>query len=91
MTKLLKLKNKPFWIVTAIILLIGITIYSQTRMPREGFQTVTMYNWVGMLWHGSLSDISGIIQQLGSVLDASNGEIIWQNGNSKPSSTDAKL
>jgi hypothetical protein len=88
-SKLLKLKNKPFWIVTAIILLIGVTFYSQTQRPKEGFET--MYNYVGDLYYGTLSDISGVTGVFSSILDASSGDTVWKTGNSAPKSTDSKL
>ena len=88
MPKLIKLKNKPFWIVTAIILLIGVTFYRQTR--KEGFET--MFNYVGDLYYGSLSDISGVTSVFSSIIDASSektgGDTVWKTGNSAPKSTD---
>ena len=92
MTKLLKLKNKPFWIAAAVILIIGIAFYKQRRT--EGFET--MYNLVGALWYGNLKQLNdkffGSIDQGGltKILYASNGNEAWKNGDSRPTSTDNK-
>jgi len=92
MTKLLKLKNKPFWIAAAVILIVGIAFYKQRRT--EGFET--MYNAVGALYYGSLKQIDdkwfGSIDQNGftKILYASNGNQVWKNGDPRPTSTDKK-
>jgi len=86
-----RIKSKPFWIVTAIILLIGVTFY--THKYKEGFED--KYNLVGVLYYGSLSDISNVSFVFASIIDASSdtssGDIVWRTGNSPPESKDKKF
>jgi hypothetical protein len=91
MPKLLKLKNKPFWIVAAIILIIGVAFYKQRST--EGF--ATMLNVVGFLWYGKIKDLDDGFFTTGAtglvkVLDGSDGKEIWKNGDSRPTSSDKK-
>lgn len=89
MPKLLKLKNKPFWIAAAIILIIGVAFYKQRRT--EGFETT--YNVVGFLWYGKLKNIkddmfSNNRTDIDKVIDASDEKVIWKKGDSRPTSSD---
>jgi hypothetical protein len=80
MPKLLKLKNKPFWIAAAVILIIGIAFYKQRRT--EGFET--KFNHIGPLWYGKIKDLddnfftdaNGFV----SVVDAKDGKELWKKG-----------
>jgi hypothetical protein len=90
MPKLLKLKNKPFWIAAAIILIIGIAFYKQRRT--EGFDT--MYNVVGDLYYGKLKDLDDnhFTDATGftKVIDASDETQVWKKGDARPDKSDVK-
>jgi len=84
MPKLLKLKNKPFWIAAAIILIIGIAFYKQRST--EGFATT--FNVVGGLYYGKLKDLddkwfTGDTSFTG-ILDAEDESEAWKKGTARP-------
>ena len=88
MPKLLKLKNKPFWIAAAIILIVGIAFYKQRST--EGFATT--FNVVGGLWYGKLKELddkwfTGDTSFEG-ILDASDESIAWKKGATRPTDDD---
>jgi hypothetical protein len=91
MPKLLKLKNKPFWIATAIILIIGIAFYKQRST--EGFETT--YNLVGALYYGKLKDLDdGLFTDGGSplkrIIEAEDESEVWKKGETRPKDDDEK-
>ena len=90
MPKSVKLKNNSFWIVAAIIIIIGATFYGQTNT--EGFEKI--YTYAGALVYGNLKDLpdSYFTSTLPgySIINASNGRVIWKTGRPKPILTNHK-
>jgi len=90
MSNFVKLKKNSFLIVAAIII-IGATFYGQTHT--EGFEK--KYNYVGYLIYGNLKD--GIfttdpnLAPGSTIINASDGRIIWKNGDPKPKLSDRKF
>ena len=88
---MLKLKKNSFLIVTAIIIIIGATFYGKTHM--EGFEK--KYNYVGNLMYGNLKDeiftTDPKSAPSNTIINASDGRIIWKSGRPKPRLTDRKF
>ena len=99
MSKLLKLKNKPFWLVTALLIVFAAAYYQQTR--KEGFEDANL-KIVGSKVSVNMTKIpSDIIASfftaststvnraaLKKVIDASDGKVLWNLGDTIPTWAD---